>query len=349
VKTSSKDSLETELHERLRRLRLLLDLDQLEGQGNSNASICKYYKDSRLGYRLIHSRDGAMHMALNPAGEFDESGYAGQAHLVAEKLAPTTRDVLELAFGNGFNLELLARMRPDVRFTGIDLVPEQVKRADGKLRNLANASTRVGDFQDLAFPDAAFDLAFAIEGLCHAIDLPRALSEVHRVLRPGGRFVVVDGWRTDAFSQKSADLRTAATYAESAMAVSCARKFGAWKSAVDEAGFEIVEDLDVSDEIMPNLERLARVAEGRFVTHPLRARLLKRLLPTALVTNAVAGYLMPLTVQLNAHTYRIVVLTRPARSAHGKSTRPGRPCAARRSRSAKKKTARRQAVASLAQ
>ncbi len=306
----AKLGLEAQLHERLEQLRLLFDLDELKDQGNSNASIRKYYEDSRLGYYLVHSRNGAMHMALNPAGEFDEGGYAGQAHLVAERLSPTTRDVLELASGNGFNLELLAQMRPDIRFTGIDLVPEQVKRADEKLEHLANASTKVGDFQDLAFEDAAFDLVFVVESLCHAIDLPRALSEVHRVLRPGGRFIVIDAWRSDVFSQRPTEVRTAAAYAESAMAVPYARELGAWKSAAIDASFDITEDLDLSDEIMPNLERLARVAESRFVAHPVRARVLKKLLPTALVTNAVAGYLMPLTVRLRAHTYRMVVLTR---------------------------------------
>lgn len=305
----AKDGLEAELHARLEQLRLLFDLDELKNQGSSNASIRKYYEDSRLGYYLVHSKDGAMHMALNPTGEFEESGYAGQANLVAKRLLPTARDVLELASGNGFNLELLARMRSDIRFTGIDLVPEQVKRADEKLKAISNASTEVGDFQNLSFPDATFDLVFVIESLCHAIDLPKALSEVHRVLRPGGHFIVIDAWRTDAFSQKSTELQDAAGYAEAAMAVPYAREFGAWKSTAVEAGFEIVEDLDLSDEIMPNLERLARIAENRFVAHPVRARVLKRVLPTALVTNAVAGYLMPLTVQLSAHTYRMVVLT----------------------------------------
>lgn len=306
----AKDGLEAELHERLEQLQLLFDLDELKSQGSSNASIRKYYEDSRLGYYLVHSKDGAMHMALNPSGEFEESGYAGQANLVAERLLPSTRDVLELASGNGFNLELLARAHSEVQFTGIDLVPEQVKRADEKLSALANASTEVGDFQDLAFEDAAFDLVFVIESLCHALDLAKALSEVHRVLRPGGRLIVIDAWRTDGFSQQSTELQSAAGYAEAAMAVPYAREIGAWKSAVVEAGFEITEDLDLSEAIMPNLERLSRIAENRFVAHPLRARVLKKVFPTALVTNAVAGYLMPLTVQMNAHTYRMVVLTR---------------------------------------
>jgi ubiquinone/menaquinone biosynthesis C-methylase UbiE len=310
VNTLARDGLEVELHERLERLERLFDLDELKSQGSSNASIRKYYEDSRLGYYLVHSKDGAMHMALNPSGEFEESGYTGQADLVAERLLPTTRDVLELASGNGFNLELLARGHPDVRFTGIDLVPEQVRRAGEKLGSLPNASTQVGDFQDLAFEDAAFDLVFVIESLCHAIDLSQALSEVHRVLRPGGRLIVIDAWRTDGFSQQSTELQSAAGYAEAAMAVPYAREFGAWRSAATDAGFEIAEDLDLSEAIMPNLERLSRIAENRFVAHPLRARVLKRVLPTALVTNAVAGYLMPLTVQMNAHTYRMVVLTR---------------------------------------
>lgn len=306
----AENGLETELHQRLAQLRLLFDLDGLKGQGGSNASIRSYYEDSKVGYYLVHSKDGAMHMALNPGGEFERSGYAGQAELVAERFIPTTRDVLELASGNGFNLELLARMRPEVDFTGIDLVPQQVKRANEKLAGLANASAEVGDFQDLHFEDGAFDLVFVVESLCHALDLPKALSEVHRVLRPGGRFIVIDAWRTDAFATKPVEIQAAAGYVESAMAVSHGREFAAWKSAVVDAGFEVAEDLDLSAQVMPNLERLARIAETRFVEHPVRARVLKRILPSALVSNAVAGYLMPLTVQLQVHTYRMLTLSR---------------------------------------
>ena len=305
------EGLETELHERLEQLRLLLDLDGVEGQGRTPDSLRRYFEESRLGYHLVHSRAGAMHMALNPEGEFDEAGYAAQADLISERLPPGTRDVLELASGVGFNLELMARMWPEVRFAGIDLVPEHVSQANDKFSALANVSAAVGDFHHLLLGDATFDAVFSIEGFGYAGDLSRALTELRRVLRPDGLFIVVDGWRTDTFSQKPADLRAGAEYMETSMAVAYPWELSAWKSAVIDADFEIVEELDLTDQVMPNLTRLAEITERRFISHPRRARILRKCLPASLVTNAIAGYLMPLTVQLGLYTYRMVVLTRP--------------------------------------
>lgn len=52
---------------------------------------------------------------------------------------------------------------------------------------------RVGDGQDLPWPDAGFDAAFSMFGLIFFPDPDRGLRELHRVLKPGGR-VVVGSW-----------------------------------------------------------------------------------------------------------------------------------------------------------
>ena len=52
----------------------------------------------------------------------------------------------------------------------------------------------LGDFHRLPQADASIDAAFCIECFCHALDLPRAMREVARVLRPGGSFTLFDGY-----------------------------------------------------------------------------------------------------------------------------------------------------------
>jgi ubiquinone/menaquinone biosynthesis C-methylase UbiE len=49
-----------------------------------------------------------------------------------------------------------------------------------------------GDAVDLPYPDGAFDVAVATQVYEYVADIPRALSELHRVLRPGGRALVLD-------------------------------------------------------------------------------------------------------------------------------------------------------------
>jgi SAM-dependent methyltransferase len=296
-----------EIERRLQRLDALFDVSRLEGQGSTPAAIRHYYERSRVGYRYVHSDEGAMHMALNAQGSFDPAGYEGQALLVEERLAAGTHDVLELACGNGYNLRLLAARNPEIRFTGVDLVIAQVRRAHQSLADLDNADAAQGDFQSLAFADACQDCVFVVESLCHATDLPRALGEVARVLRPSGRVVVIDGWRTAGFDGLPAVVQEATVAVERAMAVSAGTALPAWKRSAAACGLRVTEELDLTDQIAPNLARLASIAE-RFVARPRLARAARLVAPQALLMNAVAAYLMPLVVQAGAHTYRLLVL-----------------------------------------
>lgn len=298
-----------ELGRRMRRLAAIFDLSRLEGRGQTPQGIRRYYERSRPGYRFVHSDEGAMHMALNPDGTFDPAGYEGQALLVHERLAPGTRDVLELACGNGYNLALLAPRNPGVRFVGVDLVASQVRRARAALADLPQADARIGDFQSLAIGDGSQDCVYAIESLCHATDLARALGEVSRVLRSDGRLVVVDGWRTAAFDGMPQIVRDATIAVERAMAVAAGTSLPEWTSVASTCRLQVTEELDLTAQIAPNLARLAAIAQ-RFVSRPRRARLARAIVPESLLMNAVAAYLMPLVVRAGAHTYRLLVLER---------------------------------------
>lgn len=300
------DVIAAEMERRVARLRRVLDLSRLAGQGATSAGIASYYERSRLGYRYVHSHQGAMHMALNPGGTFDRAGYEGQASLVEERFPAGTRDVLELACGNGYNLALLARRHPGVGFHGIDLVAAQIARA-AKACDLPNARVQVGDFQALPFADDSQDCVFVIESLCHATNLPLALSEIGRVLRPGGAAIVMDAWRTQAFADAPGPVREAAANAELAMAVSAGQTFEDWVRAAGEQGLTIAEDVDLTAQIRPNLERLARLAD-RFLSRARLARAASLVVPQPLLLNAVAAYLLPLTIDAGIHTYRLIAL-----------------------------------------
>lgn len=293
----------------MRRLGRIFDLSRLEGQGSTPTAIRRYYERSRPGYRFVHSDQGAMHMALNPDGTFDRAGFEGQVLLVHERLEPGTRDVLELACGNGYNLARLAERNPGVRFVGIDLIASQVGRARAALADLPLADARIGDFQSLAVGDGSQDCLYVIESLCHATDLPQALSEMARVLRPDGRAIVIDGWRTAGFAELPVEVRDATVAVERAMAVASGTSLPEWKAEAAEHELYVIEERDLTAQIAPNLARLEAIAE-RFVSHPRLARLARAVVPDALLMNAVAAYLMPLVVRAEAHTYRLIVLER---------------------------------------
>jgi SAM-dependent methyltransferase len=137
-----------------------------------------------------------MHLAISP-GRFRPEGFTGQLERISAAWpADPPRDVLEIGFGQGFNLAWLAPRFPGVRFSAIDLTPSHLALARGRLDQLGvkNAVLTGGDFHALPYPDASFDHVYAVEAFCYARDLRQALSEVARVLRPGGSFRLFDGY-----------------------------------------------------------------------------------------------------------------------------------------------------------
>ncbi len=75
---------------------------------------------------------------------------------------------------------------------GIDASPEMIQVAKVKAaRDGSSIDFRVALIEALPFPDASFDCAVAAWMLFHVPDLDRGLSELARVLRPGGRLVAV--------------------------------------------------------------------------------------------------------------------------------------------------------------
>jgi ubiquinone/menaquinone biosynthesis C-methylase UbiE len=99
-------------------------------------------------------------------------------------------EVLEVAIGTGRNLPFYPA---GVRLTGVDLSPAMLAlardRAGATGREVA---LREADAQALPFPDASFDTVVCTLSLCAIPDHRAAIGEMHRVLRPGGRLLLLD-------------------------------------------------------------------------------------------------------------------------------------------------------------
>jgi ubiquinone/menaquinone biosynthesis C-methylase UbiE len=99
-------------------------------------------------------------------------------------------DVLEIAVGTGRNLPFYPE---DVRLTGVELSQEMLTIARGRATRLGRrADLRQGDAQALPFPDASFDTVVCTISLCSIPDDLKAVAEMKRVLRPGGRLLLLD-------------------------------------------------------------------------------------------------------------------------------------------------------------
>ncbi len=103
--------------------------------------------------------------------------------------------VLDLGCGAGFDAFVATQLvGPTGRVVGIDMSPEMIAVAKAGLREakFPQVEFQVAQVEVLPFPDASFDVALS-NGVLNLIpDKPRALREVFRVLRPGGRLQACD-------------------------------------------------------------------------------------------------------------------------------------------------------------
>lgn len=103
-------------------------------------------------------------------------------------------DVLEIAVGTGRNLALYPR---DVHVTGIDLSPRMLGHARRRAAQLGrHVELRLGDAQRLDLPPDRFDTVVFSLALCSIADDRRAIHEAMRVLRPGGRILLLEHVRS---------------------------------------------------------------------------------------------------------------------------------------------------------
>jgi ArsR family transcriptional regulator len=98
-------------------------------------------------------------------------------------------DVLDVGSGDG---AAAATIAPYCRsLTCIDLNPRLIEAAKARLGRHGNVRTEVADAHDLPFTDASFDAVLLFHTLTYAERPARVLAECARVLRPGGRLVLL--------------------------------------------------------------------------------------------------------------------------------------------------------------
>jgi demethylmenaquinone methyltransferase/2-methoxy-6-polyprenyl-1,4-benzoquinol methylase len=108
--------------------------------------------------------------------------------------------VLDVATGTGdLAIELATRIGPGGEVVGSDFSEGMLERASAKAQSgrhagepLAALSFELGDALQLPYPDDSFDAATAGFGVRNYSDLARGLAEMARVVRPGGRVVVLE-------------------------------------------------------------------------------------------------------------------------------------------------------------
>ena len=106
--------------------------------------------------------------------------------------------ILDIACGRGKSSFIASCMYPEAKVLGMDLLPGNVEVARTLFDQVDNLSYEEGNAMELAFRDESFDRVMCLEAAFHFPDRTRFVREASRVLRPGGRLVMVDfAWKND--------------------------------------------------------------------------------------------------------------------------------------------------------
>ncbi len=171
---------------------------------SSSASFQRYYEEAGPDYAAwsphFNMHFGFYRWGMNPFRR--ETMLEQMNQEIQRRLHPTAESparVLDMGCGLGATLRSFACRLPDADLNGITLVPWQLEQ--GRQLNRTSQQGRritltLGNYEHTHYPSASFDAVYAIESSCYAHGASKSafLQEAHRLLRPGGRIVVADGF-----------------------------------------------------------------------------------------------------------------------------------------------------------
>lgn len=218
------------------------------------------------------------------------------AEYVAKRVASLRPDrVLETAAGTGIVTRAVSEALPGVEIIATDINPAVVEFAGQQLQS-DGVSFQAADAQQLPFDAESFDLVLCLFGIMFFPDKVRANAEARRVLRPGGRYLLVTFNRLDLNPVPEAAGKAVATLFPEDPRYMERGPFSYTDAAVVEedlrsAGFENIEVETIE---LSSLVSAQDAARGIVLGSPFRAEI-ERLDPSALerATNAVQEALQP--------------------------------------------------------
>jgi len=115
--------------------------------------------------------------------------------LAVEQLdLPNQATIVDVGCGTGSALRFAAAKMISGNLIGIDPVPRMIEIARGLSKEKSTDPVidfKLGSAEDLPVEDSSTDLVFAFDSIDHWQDIKRGLDEILRILKPGGKFIIV--------------------------------------------------------------------------------------------------------------------------------------------------------------
>ena len=289
------------------KIKRILDVDELMQHKIGAETVVDVYAEDAPNFQIFYSVKGSIHLALSEDGRFQRDGYYGHARIIRKSIEEIqARDVLELGSGRGFNLIHLAKQKPEVRFEGIDLIPANVQTSRKCSRMLNHLGFQVGNIEELGYASETFDIVFTVESLSHVANIPKALSEAYRVLKPGGRMVVFDLYCQEDLEAVTPAQKKAIQVAENSLVMLSPMTAKHLAKIAQAAGFRLVSMENLSRHVLPDVKRRNWLVELAFDL-PWITRIIMQSFSLNTVRGMVAWELIPTLFKANLLGYYQVV------------------------------------------
>ena len=200
-------------------------------------------------YRIIHllcTLGSVEKMYMPPVIDPEQSVLKNQIlfeRIVAHDLELDKGDkVLDLGCGCGAIAEHIAELTGATPY-GINLDKSQIEKA-WENPNLPRSNFAVGDFNKaFEFDDGTFDAVYAIQPMTYVTDHEFTFGEVHRVLKPGGTFVMNDVAALDSYDRDNDHHRTLIQHTRELTVFGGFWYYKYWEDAYRNAGFDLVSSV----------------------------------------------------------------------------------------------------------
>jgi cyclopropane fatty-acyl-phospholipid synthase-like methyltransferase len=273
--------------------------------------VHKYYTASTEDYLRYYETDWHHHMHYGFERDLAKGGNPTEnlVRYMCKKAQVSTSDLLlDAGCGVGGSAIWISKNLKS-RTVGINLMEMQLKLAQGfsiKAGTNQNTVFCAGDFTRLPFKKQTFDVIWAIESSDHAPDKAAWVQGMYELLKPGGRLIVADGFRSEQpFSQNEERDYTRFLKGWAVPHLATANEF---KEYFERVGFKSTELEDITSDVMPHGRAIFRFGA---IAIPIRWVLYKLgLTSSEKLGNAVATWYQYTTLKKGLWTYQIFLGTK---------------------------------------
>lgn len=225
----------------------------------STKDVAEYYDTTQVHYESWWNlkKNLSLHYGIwdETTKDFNESLVNTNKTLLKKSGITGNDKVLDAGCGVG-GAAFFVHASTGATVTGISLSTKQVKLAKSTAIEKGvtdSVDFKIMDFTKTDFPDETFDVVWACESVCHAVDKKDFIKEAYRVLKKGGRLIMSDFFKAKADQEdkndwinKWGDTWGVPNFATTAL----------FEQGVKESGFQSVEILDYTDKIQKSAKRL---------------------------------------------------------------------------------------------